>query len=82
MKKHELEDCLIEALQALSGSGTIVEVAKEIWIRHESALRLSGDLFFTWQYDIRWAKKRLRDRGVLEVLRSGHKSFWCLRRLG
>ena len=82
MKKYELEDCVIEALQALGGSGTIVEVAKEIWIRHESDLRLSGDLFFTWQYDIRWAKKRLRDHGVLEVLRSGHKSIWSLRRLG
>ena len=79
MEKYELEDCVIEALQSLGGSGTIVEVAKEIWIRHEADLRISGDLFFTWQYDIRWAKKRLRDRGVLKVLRSGQKSIWSLR---
>ena len=82
MERYELEDCVIEALQALGGSGTIVEVAREIWIQHEADLRLSGDLFFTWQYDIRWAKKGLRDRGIVEVLRSGPKSIWSLKQSG
>ena len=47
MQKHDLEDIVFEALTALGGRGTIVEVAREIWIRHEAELRLSGDLFFT-----------------------------------
>ena len=78
MQKHDLEDIVFEALKALGGSGTIVEIAREIWIRHEADLRSSGDLFFTWQYDIRWAKKRLRDQNLLQVVRSGQKSVWTL----
>ena len=69
---------MFEALTALGGRGTILEVAREIWIRHEAELRASGDLFFTWQYDIHWAKKRLRDRNLLQVVKSGQKSVWVL----
>ena len=57
MQKHDLEDLVVEALKALGGSGTIVDVAREIWIHHEAELRSSGDLFFTWQYDISLGKK-------------------------
>jgi len=78
MQKHDLEDLVVEALKALGGSGMIVDVAREIWIHHEAELRSSGDLFFTWQYDIRWAKKRLRDRNLVQVARSGQKSVWTL----
>ena len=59
MKREDLKSCVVEALNALGGKGTIVDVAREIWQRHEAELRLSGDLFFTWQYDSRWAKKSL-----------------------
>ena len=78
MQRHDLEELVLEALKALGGRGTIVEIAREIWIRNEAELRVSGDLFFTWQYDIRWAKKRLRDRNLLKVVKSGQKSVWVL----
>ena len=73
MQRHDLEEMVLEALKALGGRGRIVEIAREIWIRNEAELRVSGDLFFTWQYDIRWAKKRLRDRNLLKVVKSGQK---------
>ena len=78
MTREDLKRYIVEALTSLGGQGTIVEVAREIWQRHEAELRLSGDLFFTWQYDIRWAKKVLRDQGVLKIRRAGHKSVWIL----
>jgi hypothetical protein len=61
--KYDLQPWVEEALIALGGSGTVVEVAKEIWARHEPDLRSSGDLFYTWQYDMRWAAQVLRDTG-------------------
>ena len=57
---------IVEALRARGGASSVVEVAKYIWQRHESELRDSGDLFYTWQYDIRWAAKKLRDQGRLK----------------
>ncbi|WP_353471224.1 hypothetical protein PVT71_07760 [Salipiger sp. H15] len=57
---------IVEAvLKHLGGQGTVPEVAKEIWSRHEQQLRASGDLFYTWQYDMRWAAQRLAHRGKL-----------------
>jgi len=37
----------------LKGETSIVRIAKHIWDCHEADLRASGDLFFTWQYDMR-----------------------------
>src|SRR5688572_706536 len=50
--KHDLVDWLMEALEASDGQGSIAELCREVWQRHEPDLRISGDLFYTWQYDI------------------------------
>ena len=63
--KADLKTWVIEALETLGGSGTVVQVTREVWERHEHDLRASGDLFYTWQYDIRWAAQQLRDTGAL-----------------
>ena len=39
------------------GSAGIVEICKHIWQFHEAEIRNSGDLLYTWQYDMRWAAK-------------------------
>jgi hypothetical protein len=67
MKKKDLEQCVVEALEELGGSGSVVDVSKVVWRRYEPELRGSGDLFYTWQYDIRWAAQKLRDRGKLRL---------------
>jgi hypothetical protein len=67
MKKQDLEQCVGEALEELGGNGSVVDVSKVIWRRYEPELRASGDLFYTWQYDIRWAAQKLRDRGKLRL---------------
>src|SRR5260370_28444256 len=44
-----------------TGEATIVQICKDVWEHHESELRASGDLFYTWGYDIRWAGQWLRN---------------------
>lgn len=63
--KAGLTAWVLEALHALGGSGTVTQVCKFIWDHHRDELELSGDLLYTWQYDVRWAAQILRNDGVL-----------------
>ena len=76
--REELRDWLIEALKANKGSASIVEVCKYVWDNYENQLRRSGDLFFTWQYDIRWAATQLRKEGIMRAVSSSPKGIWEL----
>ena len=76
--REELRDWLIEALKANKGSASIVEVCKYVWDNYENQLRRSGDLFFTWQYDIRWAATQLRKEGIMRAVSSSSKGIWEL----
>ena len=69
-----------EALEQLGGRGTIVEVCREIWRRHENDLRSLGDAFYTWQYDVRWAAHALRRDGTANLTKDGNRSVWVLNR--
>jgi hypothetical protein len=77
--KDDLPDLVTEALQALGGKGTLVAVSRQIWKTHESDLRASGDLFYTWQYDIRWAANRLRRSGLMRAAKSSPVGIWELK---
>ena len=59
---------IVEALEANKGAARIPEIAKHIWENHEDHLKDSGDLFYTWQYDMRWAGKKLVDQGRLDKI--------------
>jgi hypothetical protein len=76
--KYELRGWVKEALEALGGAGTVVEVSREIWQRHEAELRASGDLFYTWQYDMRWAAQSLRDNGEAKPVDGRRRGLWEL----
>jgi hypothetical protein len=76
--KYDLERWIIEALTALGGSATIVEICERVWRDHETDLRASDDLFYTWQYDIRWAAQRLRDQHVLVPNGQAPRGLWQL----
>ncbi|RBI82912.1 hypothetical protein DRV85_17205 [Rhodosalinus halophilus] len=67
------------ALHALGGEATIVDVAKHLWSEHEDELRRSGDLFYTWQYDMRWAALKLRKDGKLADANRSKRGTWALR---
>ncbi|MBY8963440.1 hypothetical protein KJK34_11810 [Flavobacterium sp. D11R37] len=66
MTKKDLKPILIEALQYYGGAANIIEVCKFVWANYENKLKGSGNLFYTWQYDIRWAATTLRREKTLK----------------
>jgi hypothetical protein len=77
--KEDLVNWLLEALMSLGGRGGIAEIARHIWDHHEHDLRSSGDLFFTWQYDLRWAANKLRRQYVMRDAEDSPRGIWELR---
>ena len=76
--KNDLKSWVIQALKEQGGSAPIPEVAKHIWDNHEAELRASGDLFYTWQYDMRWAADQLRAEYLLQPKPRGDRGPWRL----
>jgi hypothetical protein len=76
--KFDLDDWIAEALRARRGAGSIVDVSSDVWRAHEADLKLSGDLFYTWQYDIRWAAYRLRKVGIMRPAAKSPNGVWEL----
>lgn len=76
--KKILEDWVYKAIKANSGSATIVEVAKYIWSQYQTELANSGDLFFTWQYDMRWAAQNLRKAGICGLVSKSPVNEWTI----
>lgn len=78
--RQDLKSWVYEALAEHGGEAKIVGVARHIWGRHEADLRASGDLFYTWQYDMRWSAKRLRDEGKVAAPDATPRGTWALKR--
>ena len=76
--KQDLRQWLIDALHAHGGRSGIVDVCRTVWERHEDELRDSGPLYFTWQYDIRWAATNLRQAGVMRPAQVSPPGIWEL----
>ena len=81
-ERSDLQLWVLRALADLGGHGTIVQVARYIWDAHEDDLRDSDDLFFTWQYDLRWAAYRLRKSGHLVPVGGRRDQDWTLSEAG
>jgi len=79
LTKEGLKPLVCEALNDLGGSGTVAQVAKVIWDKHEERLRDAGELFYTWQYDIRWAAQALQGEKILT--KKGPGRAWTLRKV-
>ncbi|WP_298863499.1 hypothetical protein [uncultured Microbacterium sp.] len=77
-ERGDLRIWVVEALRQLGGEGTIVQVSQRIWQLHENDLRASGDLFYTWQYDVRWAAQYLRDTDLLVAVGGSRTKLWTL----
>jgi hypothetical protein len=76
--KYDLEVWIQRSLHDLQGSATLVEVCEWIWRHHRSELEQSGDLFYTWQYDVRWAATRLRGSRLLKAAHDSPRGVWEL----
>ena len=77
-RRKDLRNWLIEALKTHNGRASLVQVCKYVWEKYENELRRSGDLFFTWQYDIRWAATYLRKEGIMLPTGLSQRGIWEL----
>jgi hypothetical protein len=73
-----MKDWIIEALTHMGRKGWPKDVAKYIWDKYESDLRVSGSMMYTWQYDVRWAAQTLRNSGVLKPVHGRNDLPWEL----
>ena len=73
--KADLKVWVLEAVDAL-GPSSVVAVSRFVWEHYEAELRRSDALFFTWQYDLRWAAQALRDDGHLGPVGRGRAALW------
>lgn len=77
-RRKDLRNWLIEALKANNGRAPIVELCKYIWEKYENELRRSGNLFFTWQFYIRWVATYLRKKGIMRAAELSPRGIWEL----
>lgn len=62
-----LESWLLEGLAAAGGSATPIDVSKQVWARHRGELESAGDLFYTWQIELRSAADALSASGTIRI---------------
>lgn len=78
MTRADLPAIVFEALEKLGGKGTIAQICKYIWDNYEEDLRNSGELFYLWQYDMRWAGQQLRNDGKLVKSQKAPRGIWII----
>jgi len=78
LTRNDLIDWVYEALARAGGELSPLGVAKSIWANHESDLKASGDMFYKWQYEVRWAGQMLQKSGRAKKTRKGNSSIWSL----
>ncbi len=76
--RDDLQEWVIRALRDSGGRARLIDVAKHIWQHHSEELKNAGDLFYTWQYDMRWAATKLRKKGQLKPDSSVSRGVWQL----
>jgi hypothetical protein len=77
LQRKDLQELVIRAIKDSGGEAKIVDIAKHIWDHHEGSLRSSGNLFYTWQYDMRWAGLILRKAG--KISDGVERGTWALK---
>lgn len=78
MRRDDLPDLLYNVLDELGGEATAVEAVACFWTRYDEELRESGNLYYTWEFDLEKAVKDLRrDHRMMEAFYSP-EDVWAL----
>ncbi|WP_294263548.1 hypothetical protein [uncultured Chryseobacterium sp.] len=78
MNKNDLKRLVVEALEYYKGKANIVEICKFICSKYNQKLADSGDLLYTWQYDMRWAGTQLIKEGIMKPAKEQVNNHWEL----
>jgi len=73
-----LRTWIVEALEYYGGAATMIDISKRIWEIHEIDLRENGDMFYRWQYAMRWAGTTLRNDKILLPVSHSDRGVWVL----
>lgn len=76
MTRYDLPDMLYNAIKDMGGKTNIIDVCKYFWTHYALELQDSGDLFYTWQYDIRWAATELRKCKRMKAAEMSPRGVW------
>ncbi len=66
MDRNDLPDILYDLIDELGGRACMMDIFKLFWKKHGKDLQESDDIFYTWNYDIRWAATQLRKQGKMK----------------
>jgi len=78
--RKDLVDWVREALIALGGEAKIARICEHIWRNHEDEIRRSGDFFYIWQYEMRWAGDMLVKAGKITKKVPGKNGTWAVKK--
>ena len=78
--REEIQPWIVSAIKENGGRATITQVARHIWQRHEHELRSSDEIFFNWQYEMRWGTRNLRRSGDMKPADPAEKGIWATAR--
>ncbi|MBT9448783.1 hypothetical protein ICN84_01690 [Akkermansia glycaniphila] len=62
MTRKDLPNILYQLLQKLGGKASMMTIFREFWKVYGNQLSPTDDMFYTWNYDIRWAATQLRQQ--------------------
>lgn len=60
MKRTDLPNILYQIIEELGGRAKMMDIFKSFWAKYKNVLNENDDIFYTWNYDIRWAATQLR----------------------
>ena len=76
--EENLIEWVYRAIKAHGGKATILQIAKYIWKNHEEDLRSSDELFYKWQYRMRWAGQKLQMQKRIRKTKKDGLGIWVI----
>lgn len=75
ISRNDLPELLYNTIKELGGKADMMTIFKKFYHDNEQLLKKSGDLFYTWNYDIRWAATKLRKKNKMRPARQWENTY-------
>ena len=78
-RNAQIEKMLIDALQYFGKPTLITDVNRYIWNKYENDIRMSDEMLYKWQYQLRWAATMLHQKGTITMDKKGTYGLWAIK---